>query len=132
VRAHVLGALGDDPPPDLAVDVDDRLQLDWATEALVLRIAQEAIAALRRRRLLRQLRLTVTPGTAGLHLRIAAEGPGRGPAVDGLEGLRAFVDLGNGDVAVDESSPGRTELVVDLRQLGARPAAAPCLRVVPS
>jgi hypothetical protein len=86
---------------------------------------------LRRRRLLRELHLAVAPGSAGLRVRIAGEGHGRGAALDRLEGLRSFVDLGNGDLSVDESHAGRTELVIELRHLGSRARAAPTLRVVP-
>ncbi len=43
VRAYVDGLYRDRPPPALQVTVADDVVLDWTTETLVLRIAQEAV-----------------------------------------------------------------------------------------
>ena len=63
-RAAVVGAAGDGAMPALTVAIDDDLQLDWATEAIVLRILQEAVTH-RDGRHVTCLDVAVTPTATG-------------------------------------------------------------------
>jgi hypothetical protein len=131
-RALVM-SLVDAPVPTVTTDVDERLHLDWATEAIVLRILQEAVVHAHDQRRVTALHLTVAPTATGLQVELSAEGVERDPGaadtgVD-LETVRSFVALGHGELTV-ERSPTSLAVAACLGHLGPLPTRSPRLRVV--
>jgi hypothetical protein len=132
-RAAVVGAAGDGAMPALTVAIDDDLQLDWATEAVVLRILQEAVTHASDGRHVTCLDVAVTPTTTGLRIDLAADGVEQplGPRDpdDALAMIRSFVALGAGELVVDRTETSITVGAV-LGHLGPRQQRPPQLRVV--
>jgi hypothetical protein len=142
IVAHIVALTDDQQGPAVTVDVDGDLHLDWATEALVLRIVQEAVTYLDRVRLVGRLAVGVAAGAEGFELRLAAGGTPRAPAPDAAGGagapdtgaIESFVALGGGELVVNDG-PDETVLVARLRRFGPAPGgtpdASPRLRIVP-
>jgi hypothetical protein len=131
IRAYVAGLFRDGPVPPLTVAVHPALRLDWATEALVLRVLQEGIDRARRRGVVAGLHVAVAPGGRGLQVHLSTVGPGCNGGDDGLDGLRTLVGVVDGTVAVESAGTGQDVLVADLGVMGATRARTPHLRVVP-
>ncbi len=123
LRAFVDSLYGDRGVPELSIDVDPDLVLDWATETVVLRIVQEAIRNVWRHAHATRLEI-------GVHLRdeddvievtVRDDGIGFDPDAvveTGIASMRSFAAFHGGVVAVT-SARGRGTLVV--ARLGERP-----------
>jgi len=133
VRAYVANLYGDAPRPDLTVDVRSDLALHWTTEAVVLRIVQEAVHNVWRHA--RAARLRVTIGATGdrLTAEVLDDGVGIGGAqlgrgIDSMEVVAGFVD---GELAITEAPGGGTRVLAAV-DIGPPPSPTrrPQLRVV--
>ena len=95
--------------PRLRVEVDDRLHLDWTTEAIALRIVQEAIGNAWRHAAADEI--TVSFAVVDNVLEVGIGDDGTGFDLDavlvesGLATMRAFSALGGADLTID-SRPG--------------------------
>jgi signal transduction histidine kinase len=133
-RAAVVSATADDAAmPALTVAIEDDLQLDWATEAVVLRIVQEAVTHANDGRHVSRLDLAVTPTATGVRIDLAADGAERPAGTRdpdaALAMIRSFVDLGGGELTVHRHDTGIT-IGAELGHLGPRQQRPPQLRVV--
>ena len=109
IRAFVDSLYGNGAAPMLVLDVADDLHLDWATEAVVARILQEAIANVWRHADAATLTVEVAAADGDVVVVVVDDGRGFDPAVavagGGLDAIRTFVDLGHGHIDV-ASAPG--------------------------
>jgi signal transduction histidine kinase len=128
IEAYAAGLWGDAAAPELRVEVRDGLALDWTTEAIVLRVAQEAIGNVRRHAGARRVdvRLDVD-GDDHLTLTVADDGRGFDPAAvlreGGIAAMRSSAALIDADLTV-ESRPG-AGATVRLAVRGAPPGPPP-------
>jgi signal transduction histidine kinase len=76
LRAYVESLYCDGHPPDLDVTVDSELVLDWTTETILVRIAQEAIANVCRHSRARSLRVDLFVEDGTMRLEIEDDGIG--------------------------------------------------------
>jgi signal transduction histidine kinase len=140
IRAYVDNLYGDAAAPAVQVDVRDGLRLGWTTEAIVLRVVQEAIGNIRRHAEARRIdvRLDVD-GDAQLRLTVADDGRGFDPSAvlheSGIATMRAFAALADAELTV-ESRPGagttvRLEVRGDAPAVDQAPPPTPRLRLVP-
>jgi signal transduction histidine kinase len=129
----VANLYGDAPRPDLTVDVRSDLALDWTTEAVVLRIVQEAVNNVWRHA--RAARLRVTIGATGdeLTVEVLDDGVGIGDARPGrgIASMQAVAGFVDGELAIVGVPGGGTRAVATFR-IGPPPAPArrPHLRLV--
>lgn len=133
VRAYVEGLYGDAPRPVLRVEVDDELVLDWATEAILLRIVQEAIHRVWRHGVATSLDVTIAVSAGVVVVEVVDDGDGHlrqvaGPDVDAM---RTLANFAGGTVHLS-SRPGRgTTVRAELRHADLRdPPPRPRLRLV--
>ena len=107
MRAYLENVCGDGPQPDLRVDIDPELTLDWTTEALVLRIAQEATLHALWSARATTVDITVTADHEAIHLEIADDGNGEEPSNQALVTMRSMAQYMGGDLTtVAEPSAG--------------------------
>jgi hypothetical protein len=138
IVAHVLAVTDEEIAPALTVEVDSSLHLDWATEALVLRIVQQAVIHLDRGRLVTRVAVGIAADPEGFEVRVSAEGAERPAGPEGRDGapgrdvdtVASFVALVDGELHVERSAT-ETVLVVGLRRFGPVRHRPPRLRVVP-
>ncbi|HMG44968.1 MAG TPA: ATP-binding protein [Acidimicrobiales bacterium] len=114
IQAYVDSLWGDDPVPQLTVDVDADLVLDWITETVVLRIIQEAVRNVWRHSRASRLDVSLDVVGALFEVRIADDGVGFDPHTvlyeSGIAAMRSFAAFTNGSVDVD-SAPGTGTVV---------------------
>jgi signal transduction histidine kinase len=129
IHAFVNSLYGNHTPPRLTVSVADELHLDWATEAVVLRVLQEAIANVWRHAGATRIDVRVGAVDALLEVEVIDDGRGFDPAAvereGGLTTVRAFVDLARGRLEVDSGRGRGTKVLAVLGPLGAAPRNAP-------
>jgi hypothetical protein len=133
VRAYVENLYGDGPRPRLTVEVSPDLSLDWTTEAIVLRIVQEATHNAWRHAQASQLSVSIITSAHSLAIEVADDGvgidgvvPGRG--IESMRTVAGFIDgrltivgaPGQGTTvraAVDVAPPSPTRRTNHLRLL---------------
>jgi signal transduction histidine kinase len=124
IRAYVDSLYGDRKVPCLTVDVDGALVLDWSTEAIVLRIVQEAVSNVRRHSRASHVVVTIRADGAVVEVQVADDGRGFDVGAtlfeSGIEVMRSCAGLADGSLAID-SAPGRGTRVT--ARLGSGPAA---------
>ena len=124
IRAYVDSLYGDRRVPCLTVDVDGALVLDWSTEAIVLRIVQEAVSNVRRHSRASQVVVTIRADGAVVEVQVADDGRGFDVGAtlfeSGIEVMRSCAGLADGSLAID-SGPGRGTRVT--ARLGSEPVA---------
>lgn len=76
MRAYLENLAGDGPRPDLQIDVDPELVLDWTTEAAVLRIVQEATLRAWWHGCAATVHVSVTAASDGVHVDVVDDGRG--------------------------------------------------------
>jgi signal transduction histidine kinase len=110
VRAYVEGLYGDGPRPQLTVDIDPDLVLDWTTEAIVLRIVQEATHNVWRHAGAGRVLVRVAAARDGLAVEVADDGAGIGDAAPGrgIESMRTVAGFIDGDLHVGPRPGGGT------------------------
>jgi signal transduction histidine kinase len=124
IEAYVDGLYGDRRAPCLTVNVEDDLTLDWPTEAIVLRIVQEAVSNVWRHAHAGQLIVTIRAVGGVVEVTVADDGRGFDPSAalfeSGIEVMRSCTALAEGTLVID-SAPGQGTRVV--ARLGAEDAA---------
>ena len=127
IRAYVDSLYGDRRVPCLTVDVDGALVLDWSTEAIVLRIVQEAVSNVRRHS--RGFTWSSPSGpTAVVEVQVADDGRGFDVGAtlfeSGIEVMRSCAGLADGSLAIDSGlgpgHPGHRSAGVRARGAGGR------------
>lgn len=130
-RAHVGNRWGDVRRPDLRVDVDERLAVDWTHEVVVFRIVQVAIDNIWRHADARTIWVAISAPHDALTIEITDDGKGFEPGTvevgSGIATMQTLVAYVDGHVEI-ESRPGDGTRVTAV--LGATPPR-PRLRVVP-
>jgi nitrate/nitrite-specific signal transduction histidine kinase len=126
VRAYVDSLYGDAAAPDLRVEVADGLTLAWTTEAIVLRVVQEAIGNVCRHAGARHIEVTLgTDEDLQLTLSVSDDGCGFDPAVvvheRGIAVMRSFASLVDATLTID-SRPGAGTTVWLREQAGSESA----------
>jgi signal transduction histidine kinase len=115
IQAYVDGLYGDRRGPCLTVNVDDALMLDWPTEAIVLRIVQEAVSNVWRHASASQLIVTIRSVAGVVEVKVADDGSGFDPGgtlfESGIDVMRSCTALGAGTLRID-SAPGQGTRVV--------------------
>jgi signal transduction histidine kinase len=108
VKAYVENLYGDAPRPELTVDVSPGLSLDWTTEAVVLRIIQEATHNAWRHSGAGRLAVSITSSDHRLTVEVADDGVGMGEAVPGrgVESMRTVAGFIDGRLSIT-SAPGQ-------------------------
>lgn len=115
IRAYVDSLYRDSSPPQLAVEIDEDLVLDWVDETVALRIVQEAIRNVWRHSGARHVEVSTWVEDAVVHLQIADDGVGFDIDAkleeaerlgSGLAAMRSFTTLNGGRLQI-ESEPGR-------------------------
>ena len=124
IEAYVDGLYGDRRAPCLTVNVEDDLTLDWPTEAIVLRIVQEAVSNVWRHAHAGQLIVTIRAVGGVVEVTVADDGRGFDPSAtlfeSGIEVMRSCTALAEGTLVID-SAPGQGTRVV--ARLGAEDMA---------
>jgi signal transduction histidine kinase len=110
IHAYVDGLYGDHRTPQQTVVVDDDVVLDWTTETVVLRIAQEAVRNVWRHSEATRLDVSIAADEGVVVVEVADNGVGFEPSAvlfeSGIAAMRSFALLGQGSLSVD-SAPGR-------------------------
>jgi two-component sensor histidine kinase len=108
VRAYVENLYGDQARPELTVEVSPDLSLDWTTEAIVLRIVQEATHNAWRHAQATRLSVSIVSSAHRLAIEVADDGvgidgiePGRG-----IESMRTVAGFIDGDLTI-VGAPGQ-------------------------
>ncbi|HEY3141982.1 MAG TPA: ATP-binding protein [Acidimicrobiales bacterium] len=136
IRGYLDSLYGHRSAPELRIEVDGNLVLDWITETLALRIVQEALNNVWRHSHASSVEVELRARGTSLELRIDDDGDGFDPAVtlfeSGIAAMRSFAAFGNGSLAV-RSAPGAGTSIV--ARLGEQPQpnadpATPHLRLV--
>lgn len=108
VRAYVENLYGDAPRPHLTVDVSPDLSLDWTTEAIVLRIVQEATHNAWRHAQASRLAVSITTSSHRLVIEVADDGVGVDGVVPGrgIESMRTVAGFIDGELTIS-AAPGQ-------------------------
>jgi len=133
-RAYVGNLWGDARRPELLVDVDERLAVDWTHEVVVFRIVQMALHNIWRHAQARSIRVSMSAPDDALTIEITDDGVGFEPATvevgSGIATMQTLVTYVDGHVEIDSAAGEGTRVAA---VLGApTPAPRPRLRVVPS
>jgi signal transduction histidine kinase len=115
IRAFVDSLYGDVAAPDLQVEVREELAPDWTTEAIVLRVVQEALGNVRRHSGARHVLVRLDADDAAqLTLTVTDDGCGFDPAAlldeRGIATMRSYAALVGASLSVD-SRPGAGTVV---------------------
>lgn len=136
LRAYVESLYCDGHTPELDVSVAPELVLDWTTETILVRIAQEAIANVCRHSRARSLRVTISVEEGTLRLEVEDDGIGDDRIDEheqrGIASMRTMARFLDGSVTVTSVSGTGTLVVAQfpLDTLPERPR--PELRLVRS
>jgi signal transduction histidine kinase len=112
VRAYLERLYGDGLRPEIRVNVDPELALDWTSETILLRIVQEAIHNVWRHAQATSVRVSITAEDELLELEVADNGVGFDPAVAGrgIASMRAMAKFIGGGLSI-ASAPGKGTIV---------------------
>jgi signal transduction histidine kinase len=128
IRAYIDGLYTDRRPPEHLVVVDDSLVLDWTTEAVVLRIVQEAVRNVRRHSRATSLEVHIGARDGAVEVEVADDGAGFEPAgalqASGIRAMRSFAALTGGTIEIDRAPGHGTRVRAVLGPAGA-PAREP-------
>jgi signal transduction histidine kinase len=106
MRAYLENVCGDGPRPDLTIDVDPDLALDWTTEAAVLRIVQEA--TLNAWWYAGATVVSVSVAAEGRHVAVEVvdDGCGETPPNVVVSSMQSVARFLGGDLTIDRSGAG--------------------------
>ncbi len=109
IRAYVDSLYGDARAPELRVEVDEAIHLDWTTGTILLRIVQEAVGNVARHAAARELVVSIAVVDDTVELTVTDDGDGFDPAAvrreSGIATMRSFAALAGATFTVD-SRPG--------------------------
>lgn len=125
IRAYV-DSLYDGPAPDLRVEVGEGLAPDWTTEAIVLRVVQEALGNVRRHADARHVVVRLdADDDARLTVAVTDDGCGFDPDAvlqeRGIATMRSYAALMGAELAVDSRPGDGTTVRLQVRDDGAAP-----------
>lgn len=133
IRAYVENVFAEARRPAFQLDVDPDLTLDWRTEAIVMRIVQEAVTNAWRHARPTSLRISIGVDSGVLRVEVADDGlgmtgaPRRGRGLDAVDSLAGFL----GGTLRLTTAPGRgTTVRADLPIDALPPAPRPRLSLV--
>jgi signal transduction histidine kinase len=133
-RAYVGNLWGDARRPELLVDVDERLAVDWTHEVVVFRIVQMALHNIWRHADARRVRVSMSAPDDALIVEVTDDGVGFEPSTvevgSGIATMQTLVTYVDGHVEIDSAAGEGTRVAAILGAAGPRPR--PRLRVVPS
>lgn len=108
IRAYLGSLYGDARRPELEVTLDERLELDWITETVVLRILQEALRNVRHHSNARRVDVSLQAEDHTVTLRVTDDGVGfdteQEPGRTGLDTMRSFAVFADGALEI-QSAP---------------------------
>lgn len=112
IRAHVENLYGGRRRPELEIEVEPRLQLDWTTEAILVRIVQEAIGNVHRHADADHVAVRITVDDGVLRVEVDDDGVGADHVEEkrGIGAMRAMARFLDGTLEV-RSVPGTGTLV---------------------
>ena len=130
IHAYVDSLWGDVAPPELTVEVDGDLRLDWTTETLALRIVQDAVGNVWRHAAATSIVVRFGVVDDQLEVAVSDDGVGFDPDThrgesSGLASMRSFAALSGGELAV-HSDPGHGH------HRGGSPRRRSCQRCLPA
>lgn len=132
IRAYVENLYGENRRPELEVSIDEGLVLDWTTEAILVRIVQEAAGNVCRHSRAGSLAVRIDVVDSTLRLEVEDDGVGA-TAIDegrGISTMRSMARFLDGTLTV-RSVDGTGTLVTAAIPLDALPEAPrPALRLV--
>jgi signal transduction histidine kinase len=109
IQAYVHNLYGDGPVPQVDVEVDPDLVLDWITETIVLRVVQEALRNVWRHSSATQVDVSLRATGSVVELEVVDDGVGFDPDdgfyESGIAAMRSFAAFANGSLVLD-STPG--------------------------
>lgn len=121
IRAYLGSLYGDSRRPELEVSLDERLELDWITETVVLRILQEALRNVRHHSRARRVEVSVQAEDHTVTLRVHDDGIGFDTELEsgqtGLDTMRSFAVFAEGALDI-ESAPRQGTTVMARLHLG--------------
>jgi len=120
VAAATASIFGRTGAPEVEVQMDDDIQLDWMTSTIVYRIVLEALRGALSRMPLTWVRVAVEAGPGVSELVVVVEDDARSHDLlassdrGGLSALQLFADLGRGTVRVEPRPGGGARVVATL------------------
>lgn len=114
VRASLGGLYGDGPGSDLCIHVEDGLVLDWTTEAIALRIVQDAALTAWVRDHARVTTVRVSAGPGRVEIEITWAGPWDPAPGAGVDTVGSLVRFVGGDVEVEPVGGGAARLLASI------------------
>jgi signal transduction histidine kinase len=140
LRAYLATIYGDRTPPHLTIDIQGGpdVALDWATETVLLQIAQQALHNIWRHSEASAVEITIHATHEGVALRVADDGVGFDPVLvpegPGIATMRAAAAVIEGTLIID-SEPGHgttihARLHADLQPNHPDGRKSPRLRVI--
>jgi signal transduction histidine kinase len=136
IKAYVDRLYGDARPPDVTVTVDPVVEMEWTTEAIALRIVQEAVINAWRHAKASAIDVHIGVVDGGLAIAVRDDGVGFdvdavGTGGNGMAALRSMARLLEADVEyVSAPFEGTTVRVVASSGVTAPPGRRPRLRLV--
>jgi signal transduction histidine kinase len=131
-RAYVGNLWGDARRPELLVDVDERLAVDWTHEVVVFRIVQMAVHNVWRHADARTIEVSMSAPDDALVVEVTDDGVGFEPATvevgSGITTMQTLVSYVDGHVEIDSAAGRGTRVTAVVGAVAPRPR----LRVVPS
>jgi signal transduction histidine kinase len=106
MRAYIENVCGDGPRPELHIEVDAELALDWTTEVAVLRIVQEATLNAWWYAGATTVSVTVGGGVEGVRVEVLDNGCGSTPPNVVMSGIQSAARFLGGDVVIERDGTG--------------------------
>lgn len=112
LQAFVAELYRERTAPEVRVEIDPELQLDWSTEAIAHRIAQEALRSVARRQDVAEVEVSLREEGGTVVLEVGDDGRDVSPAPrrdPGVAMMEMFAQIGRGDVVeLPRAEGGRT------------------------
>ncbi len=113
IAAGKEGIFGDSPTPQVTIEIDPSLDLDWTTKTIVHRIVSEALENVHAHARASKAMVSVAFEDDHVHVRVSDDGQGFQIAAvreSGISSMRMFAGLGRGRLNI-RSSPQQGTLV---------------------
>jgi signal transduction histidine kinase len=114
IRAFLENLCGDGPRPELVIDVDPELTLDWTTEAIVLRIVQEATLNAWWHAGAKNVQITIAASSSAIEVEVVDDGTREtdpAPAVSTMQTIARFL---GGDLVTTRNPEGGSRLIATI------------------
>jgi signal transduction histidine kinase len=125
LRAYLTSVYGDQPAPQLTLEIADELNLDWISETVLLQIAQEALHNVWRHSDAARVDVSIEPVGDAVALHVVDDGRGFDvaavPEGSGIAVMRASAAAVGGTLAVESMPLEGTTVTARLLPGGAPP-----------